>query len=98
MKGLWRSTANRLYKKKRRRKKVLQFQLETYTLSLIFYSNYAPAYRESLLSESIARAKDCAESIEVSKVVGCDIDIETQKKGEEIIANPKFGTASIDVD
>jgi len=42
-------------------------------------------------------AKDCAESAEVTKVVGCDVDEEKLKKAEEFVASPKFETASIDV-
>lgn len=42
-------------------------------------------------------AKDCAESDEISKVVGCDIDEDRLKKCSEFVANPKFETAKLDI-
>ncbi len=42
-------------------------------------------------------AKDCAESAEVTKVLGCDFDEEKLKKAKVFVANRKFETASIDV-
>lgn len=42
-------------------------------------------------------AKDCAESAEVKRVVGCDVDEEKLNKAEEFVASPKFETTLIDV-
>jgi len=42
-------------------------------------------------------AKDCAESIEVSKVTGCDIDKQKLKKAYEFVDNSKFDTEVLSV-
>jgi len=42
-------------------------------------------------------ARDCAESDEVSKVVGCDIDEGRLKRCSEFVANVKFEIAKVDI-
>ena len=42
-------------------------------------------------------AKDCAESIEVSKVTGCDIDKEKLSEALEYVSNPKFDVEELSV-
>lgn len=44
-----------------------------------------------------AIAKDCAESEEVSRVVGCDIDEDKLGKTAEFVANKKFETVKLDI-
>lgn len=42
-------------------------------------------------------AKDCAESNDVTKVVGCDIDGEQLKKCEKFVSNRRFETSKLDL-
>ncbi len=42
-------------------------------------------------------ARDCAESDEVARVVGCDIDPERLKKCSEFVGSPKFEAAKLDI-